>query len=239
MGKLYNISLSQYPCFQKLTEDFYLIFDEVYGEEFVSYTIDDYYYAWKLRGDNPYCYDENGKIRINYLTEYDKYALNSNINSHERREFIAKLYYAYHFDYDIKMRGKEIYDFKVNDGYKEVMKVIQKRMQFEIARKGIFVECNPTSNYLIAKLERYEYHPIINFYDDGLNYNNKDCAQINVSINTDDQGVFDTSLENEYALMAYSLEYMTENGKYVFTPYQVYKWIDNVRNMGLIQSFKK
>jgi hypothetical protein len=37
------------------------------------------------------------------------------------------------------------------------------------------------------------------------------CPQLSVSINTDDLGIFDTSLENEFALMAAALEKMKRN----------------------------
>ena len=36
-------------------------------------------------------------------------------------------------------------------------------------RRGIVVECNPTSNVLIGTFETYEKHPIFRFYDSRLN----------------------------------------------------------------------
>ena len=112
-------------------------------------------------------------------------------------------------------------------------------MQFQIAHLGIYIECNPTSNLLISKLCCYEKHPIIKFYNSELGQGqDKECAQINVSINTDDQGVFDTSLENEYALMAYELENARLKNDFLYSSSDVYKWIDAVRKMGLQQRFK-
>ena len=48
-----------------------------------------------------------------------------------------------------------------------------------------------------------------------------------MSINKDDQGVFDTMLENEYALLAYALEKsVDQNGRERYQPEMVYRWLD-------------
>lgn len=59
----------------------------------------------------------------------------------------------------------------------------------------------PSSNYLIGTIQKYEAHPILRFNSRYLHEFQKNMS-VCVSINTDDQGVFDTLLENEYALMA-------------------------------------
>ena len=61
---------------------------------------------------------------------------------------------------------------------------------------------------------------------------------MNVSINTDDGGVFATRLENEYAMVACSLENeLDENGKPKYKKEFIYTWLDNIREMGLRQVF--
>jgi len=66
------------------------------------------------------------------------------------------------------------------------------------------------------------------------------CPQLFVSINTDDQGVFDTCLENEFALMAIALEKAKdENGKPLYNQAMIYDWLDRVRQMGIEMSFNK
>ena len=58
-------------------------------------------------------------------------------------------------------------------------------------------------------------------------------------INTDDQGVFDTSLENEYAIMTIALKKTKdENNQLLYDLEDIYAWIDYVRRMGITQSFK-
>lgn len=71
-------------------------------------------------------------------------------------------------------------------------------------------------------------------------YADKNCPQLSVSINTDDQGVFSTSLENEYALMAIALEKeKDENGDLKYNSSMIYEWMERVRLMGIGQSFNK
>ncbi len=234
-----NINLSKYPCCKVLKTECYRIMDEIYEGINDLFDEDIYYQAWMLRGDNPERYNPDGTIKnVNKFKRYNYYDLNVNMDNY-RTQRAGMLYYAYHYNEKVKERGQGIYDFKIIEDYISLLKEIQFNMRFEIARKGIFIECNPTSNYLIANLRRYENHPIITFYNYEL-YNGQDqnCAQINVSINTDDQGVFDTSLENEYALMAYALENCRDKDGIKFTPDQVYKWIDSIRKMGIQQKFK-
>lgn len=66
----------------------------------------------------------------------------------------------------------------------------------------------------------------------------QEVPQIQVSINTDDQGVFATYIENEYAYLALALEKMKDpEGNPRFSRTLIYEWLDNVRKMGLVQSF--
>ena len=114
-------------------------------------------------------------------------------------------------------------------------------MQFDIAARGISIETNPSSNYHIGTFRSYEHHPIVQFYNKDLVHSEemlKECAQIPVSINTDDQGVFSTSLENEYALLASALESATDDyDQKLYSPSDIYEWLDHIRVMGNDQNF--
>ena len=79
------------------------------------------------------------------------------------------------------------------------MKEIQDKMIAVLVREGIAIETNPSSNYLIGTIKKYDEHPIMRFNSRKLRKTERNMS-LNVSINTDDQGVFDTLLENEYAL---------------------------------------
>ena len=59
-----------------------------------------------------------------------------------------------------------------------------------------------------------------------------------VSINTDDQGVFATYIKNEYAYLALAIEKLKDaDNKPLYSRTLIYEWLDNVRRMGLAQSF--
>ena len=59
---------------------------------------------------------------------------------------------------------------------------------------------------------------------------------ISVSINTDDKGIFATSLEREYSLLALSLEKeYAKTGKN--PPRLIYEWLDKIRQLGFEQKF--
>lgn len=112
---------------------------------------------------------------------------------------------------------------------------MQKRMMQHIAKIGISIETNPTSNVMIAGLKGYGHHPILSFFNKGLTgraEDEEDCAQLHVSTNTDDAGVFATSLRNEYSLMASSLERMKDKeGRFYYKKDRVYDWLDRIREM--------
>lgn len=239
----------------KLKSDFSTVFNKVYvcdttnsndilGENLVcsNITIDEYYDAWMLRGDNPELYRKVKIVEIDEFSKYNMFAYNQKIPNENIRnnERIRCLYNAYHFNEHVRREGNKKFFYKINGQYIDLVKKIQKKMQFSLSYKGIMIECNPTSNFKIAQLEKYSAHPIIKFYNYDLKQIHDDeCAQLCASINTDDQGVFDTSLENEYALMAYALEHDADDkGKRTYTPTEVYNWINSVRNMGLQQKFR-
>jgi len=116
-------------------------------------------------------------------------------------------------------------------------------MQIEIAEKHIAIECNPSSNVLIGTFKRYDKHPIKNFFNLGLTYDPqelKNCPQLMVSINTDDQGVFNTYLKNEYAFLAKAMEKAKDkDGNLLYNSSMIHDWLERIRQMGLEMSFKQ
>ncbi len=125
--------------------------------------------------------------------------------------------------------------------YIEGVKKVQRAMQNIVAERGISIETNPSSNFMISTMEHYHEHPIVNLFNMGLTVDAKeigDCAQLHVSINTDDRGVFHTTLENEYALMASALESMKDaQGVQKYQKQMIYQWLNHVRENGNQQSF--
>lgn len=203
-----------------------------------------YYNSWKLRGDDPKLY-ESGYFEENYYIQtQEEFRVNFNyLKDIKDRQIpeVALLYYMYHFNRNIRKAGAKTKEIHVSDNYVEAVDAIQKIMQKMIAKRGISIETNPSSNYLIGTFRQYEKHPILQFYNKGLIHEPekiKACPQLSVSINTDDQGVFSTSLENEYALLACALENVKDEcGEIVYNKSDIYEWLDRIRIMGNEQSF--
>lgn len=218
---------------------FYQIYEEKAGEEKAD--IFTYYEAWKLRGDLPELY-RTAEYKPDILEVPGQspitpdYPENASVRRNNR---VARLYYAYHFNKEARKAGKQPVERQVPVMYVKAVRKIQLEMQQKIAEMGIGIEANPSSNLVISSMEGYDEHPIMNLYNLGLNHVDHDaCAQLFVSINTDDKGVFHTSLENEYALMASTVENMVDdNGKRIHSPQEVYDWLDRIRRMGNQQGF--
>lgn len=202
-------------------------------------SIFDYYEAWKLRRDDPDDY-KTGKWMPETLMKYGHGMMPSNISKDDRDHkdlLISNLYYLYHFDSKVKEQGNAVIEKSISKIYVQGVVKLQKCMQEKIAQKGIGIEINPSSNLAISTMRTYADHPVLNLYTLGLG-DQRNVTQMFVSINTDDRGVFQTSLENEYALLASSVENLTdENGKKLYTPQAVYEWLNHIRVMGNQQVF--
>ena len=227
---------------------------EIYGECITRHglrvTLDDYYNSWKIRGDNPECYigleykapkDTRKRFTVqgasfeqykNYYVnnvEYDIYRMNKNISC---------LLHYYHYGYIERKIGLEVCTMSLEEDYIELMSKLQDKMQEIISQKGISIECNLSSNHLIGTFERYDEHPIFRF-NKYIITPNIDGNNISVSLNTDDQGVFDTSLENEYSLLVECMSNMRdEKNKRLYSDDTIYKYLDHIRTMGISQTFQ-
>ena len=203
-----------------------------------------YYDSWKLRGDDPELYshgyfswyadgseETDAKVNMKFPKQFEI----------RRKPEIFLLMYYYHFNRDVRREGRKCIEVKVRKEYVKAVELLQKEMQRRVAKRGIGIETNPSSNVLIGTFKEYIKHPIFNFYNYHLT-NDKEaldnCAQLSVSVNTDDQGIFATSLENEYALLASALENaVDQDGKALYKKTMIYEWIDAIRKMGNDQTF--
>ena len=227
-----------------------------------------YYESWQLRGDHPSLYkkkdfSEMGKeIRIESLAgaylsiknQYETFKKNKSI-SVILNECNCGLVFYYHFGYEERKKGQELVPVKIKRDYVELMAKMQEGMIRELVRRGIAIECNPSSNVLIGTVERYEDHPIFRFnhsylqdkygtlqngYGNNCGWNSDNGYELCVSVNTDDQGIFDTSLENEYTLLARCLEKQKdEDGTPRYNPSVIWDYLKYLRSMGEMQVFPK
>ena len=218
-------------------------FDDIYGkckimdgDHVLTPNIEDYYNAWLLRGDNPECYKNPQKEYENRLTSYwGIYALNeSEAVSKARKNIKARfLYYFYHYDEYVYKEGCKCDQIKLDEDYIYVIRQLQAKLLDEVEMKHISIETNPTSNYRIGDFERYDEHPILYFFNYGLEHEDIAPHSITVSINTDDKGVFSTSLEREFSVMAAALEKKSLVEKDGNSPRRIYDWLDRIREVEL------
>ena len=214
-------------------------------EGIMNFDIHSYYDAWKLRGDAPELYQRGYYYNDGtYMTALETNAVNYSFPKNfdvRKKDEVSMLYYFYHYNKEVRKEGKKIVHIKVDHKYIKAVELVQKAMQWEIAKYGIGIETNPSSNWTISTFSRYDEHPIVKFFNNGLTANDtalKECPQLWVSINTDDPGIFDTKLENEYAFMARALEKKkNDKGEYIYSKSMIYDWLDKIREMGLRQSF--
>lgn len=205
--------------------------------------VETYYLSWLLRGNSP----TFGKD-FDYYDEMpdgiEKQWIYAGLNHHAGVELASRnsnarqLYDMYHAR-TFADKSQAVDSFTIPKGYRddfdELLEMIQEQLLCKIERKHIAIECNPSSNYKIGEMERYDQHPILRFFNYGLDTPYKP-HNIAVSINTDDQGVFSTSLEREYSLMALAMERNELKG-HKNSPRAIVEWLDRVREMSMEQRF--
>lgn len=229
------------PC-QYLLSQFRKYVRVVYDE---VVDIESYYQSWLLRGDNP---EEYMNLNVEpmargHVDPWQRSSLNvkfEDINEARKFEEARRLYYRYHYDPSVKRNGADGETLQIPHSERKAFVDVVSRLQQILLKKvkdcSIRIECNPTSNYKIGEMTRYDEHPILKFYNVGIS--NLNIHNIPVSINTDDKGVFATSHEREYSLMALALE--KNDGEYAINDrLKIQMWIDGIRKMGFKHRFYK
>lgn len=198
-----------------------------------------YYCSCLLRGDNPSQYNQDGSIKPLGLGNWNEAALNEAVKNVRISKPSCALYYRYHYDEDVKTKGAEMTTFVTDDKglLIDAIAYVQTKMRVIVQNMGISIECNPTSNFKIGEINRYDQHPIYQFYDyrKGKRY-----SHISSSINTDDKGIFSTSIEREYALIyaAFKRKVNLQRLLHEKEP-DIDQWLDQIREHSLNQCFLK
>lgn len=229
-------------CKEEMERRYGVCFRRVYPQYGGTPSIDLYYSSMLLRGDNPECYDANGKLNNPYdhVTEWGNKALVRSTACDEARKQreVCKLYYLYHYSREGKINGSIFDTWEVDEEMCQTIEEVQQCLLQQVEDLGIAIECNPTSNFKIGEIDRYDEHPITKFntLKQQHQYPRHD---ISASINTDDKGVFSTSIEREYALIAHALIRRYRNEADEIKDSDVYEWLDKIRLNSLAQRFDK
>lgn len=239
-----DIQLNNKTFMEKKAEE---LFREIYWKEASAHfqSFSDCFLAyknsWYLRSDHPDLYITGCYVPDTRPLKslYDCYKIRNDekVDKYRNDRGTSYMYYLYHFDKSIKETGLLSERINICNWVVDLVDKFQQKLREEIAKRGICIECNPTSNVLIGTFKRYDCHPILKFTDYHLNDNSKK-PQIKTSINTDDLGVFDTSLENEYALLFCALQRSRhEMGNY--NDEAIISYLDYLRQNGIDMSFKE
>ena len=195
-----------------------------------SFDILQYWHSMLLRGDDE---SDVNKTRIWQDTCL---LMESSVISARFDKGACIINYEYQTKKVIKENGNKVTIAKYPHTIVKAIQHIQKSMIREIAEKGIAIECCPSSNVMIGGFERYDKHPIFTFKP--IEAKPTDPV-INVSINTDDRGIFATNIRNEYSLITLAMMKMKdENGHRKYNDETIYNYIERVRANGMIQRFK-
>ena len=232
----------------RLQKEAYQHFREIYGKaiEKNNWTcgLNEYYCSMKLRGDDPAAYypDKRINVYLNTSDEFDNYLIDNTrplLDSYRNEQCIVGLYYYYHYGVAEGVCGQKTVTCQVDEAYMKLMRQAQDAMQKNIERKRIIVECNLSSNVLIGTFQRYDHHPVFRFNRRKLEpHKDIERAQLHVCVNTDDLGVFDTSLEFEYALISQTL-LAQRDGKAQpkYNARDVMEYLNDLREMGITAIF--
>lgn len=208
---------------------------DIYGLDSSLPTVSDYYQSWLLRGDSPEAYASDS-VKSNIKGKWYYYSLNNHPDCVKARmnSQARLLYQRYHYDETVKRRGREGAQIKLSPQMVSMIEVVQEMMLNEIEKMKICIESNPTSNRKIGEIDTYDMHPLIRFYNLSLNTEYPKHG-ISVSINTDDRGVFATSIEREFSVVAVAMEKKYCKNNSSISPREIYDWLDKIREMAFEQ----
>ena len=197
----------------------------------------DYYHSMMLRADNPEAYRSGKFIGEEHIPmdgdSWSSFSLSPDQRMRDirrRNPNAVSLYHAYHYDMNLKKRGQHIRSFHLPEGYAAMITNLQNKMMMGISKRRLGIECCPSSNLRIGRLHSFDRHPIFRFMpvrDSDSRY------PLSVTVNTDDLGIFATSLPNEYSLLALALlKKRAPDGSHVYSSQEVYDWIARVAANG-------
>lgn len=231
-AKRYAINLSS-ALETRLTLTYDALIDELYGR---SAPMETYRMSMLLRGDNPYSTTTlQVDIIDDMLSDWNSCAFgyDQQLKRLRQNDEVRQLYYDYHFNERVRKKGDEMACLKTDKDYVCVVSMIQECMMREIRHKNIIIECCPSSNLKIGPASRYEQQSIFRFCPIG---NERD--RMHVTVNTDDLGIFQTSIDNDYSLLAISaLKIKDEDGNQKYSKRDVIHWLDEIRENGFKYSF--
>lgn len=133
--------------------------------------------------------------------------------------------------------GKKVTVIQVPLSFATDVAKVQESILWNLEKQGIVIETNPTSNLRIGRFNRYDQHPIFHFHSIDAKEGKHSML---VSINTDDKGIFYTSLKNEFSLLAIALrKERNADGTLKWSDLQIENYLMRIAHYGNISRFRQ
>jgi len=118
-----------------------------------------------------------------------------------------------------------------DEGWSRTVATLQRLVAERVERAGLTIEANPTSNLLISGIGDYRELPLFRLHPvrEGAG---SPLPRLPVSISTDDPGLFQNGLREEYAAL-----FETALAAGEVSRREVLAWLDGLRNIGYTSSF--
>jgi hypothetical protein len=202
-----------------------------------------FYDSWRLRQIDPYSLEtshlKDNKFRIysrGYSTEQNRWediqaAVLNEVDKSIGTEAAYHLVKLYWYSQRVRDMGSKIITIDMaenKDLWLQVCKEVQEHMQQIVLKKQLVVEVNPSSNRIIGPMARIADHPVFRLT---LDKQDRLSRKSRVTINTDNPGVFATSLTHEFYLLG---EILVNRG---VPEAEVVEWLDWLRKNGKNYSF--
>lgn len=218
------------------------LYDKIGYDKIATWDIDNYWQSMLLRGNDPEYINSSNDYA--WLSLWDKTANSTNliVQDAENNKVAKELYSAYFYKTEILKNGMQLTQHVWTE--KEIVRIVEKmqeKMREEISKRKIAIECCPTSNLKIGYIERYDEHPLLTkFYPIDIVNSDPSYPLIKSSINTDDRGVFHTSVYEEYSLIALALEKLVDNNnKRKYNEPTILRYIEEIRENAHQMAFKR
>lgn len=198
-----------------------------------------YWYSMLLRGNDPQYIGLQAKHPNLDLWDKTANLKDCRLETAYANDTANQLFRDYFYDCAIKQNGLILEQYKWNKEIVSVVCEIQKKMRNLVSEKKIGIECCPTSNLKIGFIDRYDQHPLLTkFYpiDADASY-----PLIKCSINTDDRGVFYTSIYEEYSLIALALYKQKKEGtnEPKYNEREIMRYIREIRKNAELMAFSR
>lgn len=209
--------------------------------------------AWLLRQNCPVSWNEH-RIRNTPHTKLRSFVPDADRDTEHGNEMPHTLYQEYHRQGRAHSKSKRDHVVLVRCGEQlpsadrpwedwmsrlelDFMEALQDHLITQYSRKGLTIEVNPSSNVYVGRIPDYHHHPIFRWHPPdpellkpGARHNRFGlrAGPLSVCVNTDDPGIFPTSLSNEFHLLGEAAKLHLDVG-----PGVVNKWLAELRDFGM------